>query len=139
MTFISHLLFSAVLIRSSAGPDIWTDPQTHLIWAARDTQAGVSRLQAERFCAAASYGGLHGWRLPTIEELESLTGEPDSNGHRLKAPITVTGWEWSASPGEREGEAWALDFGDGARASVSNGDSGLNRALCVSNVDGRKR
>jgi hypothetical protein len=102
-----------------------------LVWATKDSQSGVSHLQAERFCSAATYGGFRDWKLPTIEQLESLVGASDSEGHRLKAPLKITGWEWSSTPGEREGEAWALDFGDGGRASVSGGDSGLNRALCV--------
>jgi outer membrane usher protein FimD/PapC len=111
------------------------DPESHLVWALKDSQSGVSHLQAERFCRAATYGALRGWRLPTIEELESLVGAANADGRRLKAPIKVTGWEWSASSGQQDGEAWALDFGDGGRASVSWGDSGLNRGLCVRSSD----
>lgn len=126
-----------LLVGLTSGPansDYWVDTTTQLAWASKDTHSGVSRLQAERFCAAASYGGLHDWRLPTIDELETLVGPPDADGHRLKAPIKVTGWEWSSTPGQQEGEGWALDFGDGGRASVAGGDSGLNRALCVRSV-----
>jgi hypothetical protein len=128
--FHSYLLFFA-LVNTQTNPDYWVDPQTRLVWAAKDTQSGISRLQAERYCTAASYGGFHDWRLPTIKELESLVGPANADGHRLKAPIKITGWEWSSTPGQQEGEAWAFDFGDGGSASVSGGDSGLNRALCV--------
>ena len=118
-----HFLLLAVLL--------WTDPQTRLVWAPSDSGAGVSRLQAQRFCEAATYGGFRDWRLPRIEELEAIYGGDDHDGRRVKGSLKLTGWEWSSSPGEDEGESWALDFGDGGRASVAWGDSGLNRALCV--------
>jgi hypothetical protein len=41
------------------------------------------------------------------------------------------------SVGKEPGEQWSLDFGDGARASVVTGDSGLNRALCVRRLTGQ--
>jgi len=55
----------------------------------------------------------------------------DDGGHHVLGPIKLTGWAWSSTPGKSTGEAWSLDFGDGGRASVVTGDSGLNRALCV--------
>ena len=136
---MNSFLILASLAAAQASPEYWVDPQSHLTWALKDSQSGVSHLQAERYCAAAHDGGARDWRLPTIQELESLVGTPDTDGHRLKAPIKITGWEWSSSPGQQEGEAWALDFGDGGRASVSGGDSGLNRALCVKDPETKGR
>jgi hypothetical protein len=51
--------------------------------------------------------------------------------YRIKGPIRLTGWQWSATPGAQAGQGWAFDSGDGGRALVAAGDSGLNRALCV--------
>ncbi len=129
-----YLIF-AVLAAASAqtnAPPYWTDPQTHLIWAAADNGSGISRLQAERFCRASTLGNYRDWRLPAIEELQGIYGGTQSEtGRRVRGPITLSGWEWSSSAGEQPGEAWAFDFADGGRASVAGGDSGLNRALCV--------
>jgi len=112
--------------------DVWPDPSTGKIWASADNGSGVSWSQAAYYCRSLTLGGLRDWRLPSIDELQQLVG-PSANGsgYRITGPIKLTGWEWSSSPGAEKGEGWALDFGDGGRASVVAGDSGLNRALCV--------
>jgi hypothetical protein len=108
------------------------DPQTRLMWAASDNGIGVSWSQAAYYCRTFIAGGHNDWTLPTIDELHGLFGgEANEAGHHITGPIKLTGWAWSASAGQEPGEQWALDFGDGARASVVTGDSGLNRALCV--------
>jgi Protein of unknown function (DUF1566) len=111
---------------------VWRDPATKLTWAAADNGVGVSASQAEYYCANLTLDGHKDWRLPQIEELHGLFGgTPDDNGHHIVGPIRITGWAWSETPGQARGEQWALDFGDGGRASAVTGDSGLNRALCV--------
>jgi hypothetical protein len=113
----------------------WTDPETKLMWAAADNGSGVTQAQAEYYCRSLTLGGLKNWTLPDIEQLQHLFGGPaDDNGHHVSGPIRLTGWAWSSTAGKAPGEAWALDFGDGGRASVVTGDSGLNRALCVRQV-----
>jgi hypothetical protein len=113
-------------------PATWTDRQTGLIWTASDNGIGVTARQAANYCRTLALDGHHDWSLPTIDDLHHLFGGPPSaSGYHINAPIKLTGWQWSGSPGQQRGEQWALDFGDGARASVVTGDSGLNRALCV--------
>ncbi len=110
----------------------WTDVRTRLTWAASDNGSGVTASQARRYCRTLRSGEFADWRLPTLSELKTLFGgAPNSRGLRLIAPLKLTGWAWSMDPGEDEGEMWALDFADGASASVVTGDAGLNRALCV--------
>ena len=110
----------------------WMDPGTHAMWTAADNGSGVSWIQARRYCRDLRLAGFHDWKLPSIDDLQGLVGGAEiQGGYRIKAPIKLTGWQWSSTPGKQEGEGWALDFGDGARASVAAGDSGLNRALCV--------
>jgi len=109
----------------------WVDPETHLMWAGADNGSGLSLSQAKRFCAESSAAGFHGWVLPSIDDLQSLYDPSvDHDGRHVKGPLKLTGWEWSSTPGQQAGEGWVLDVGDGARASVVAGDSGLNRALC---------
>lgn len=112
--------------------DYWTDPATHLMWTTTDNGSGISWNQSKRYCSDLATAGFHDWRLPAIDELQSLFGGPaNESGRHVKGPIKVSGWEWSSTPGQQQGEGWVLDFGDGGRASVAAGDSGLNRAICV--------
>jgi Protein of unknown function (DUF1566) len=108
------------------------------MWTASDNGSGLSQHQAERYCRTLTVAGFHDWTLPSIDQLQGLVGAAGQGGYRIKAPIKLTGWQWSSTPGKQDGEEWALDFGDGGRASVAAGDSGLNRALCVRRA-GRKK
>jgi uncharacterized protein DUF1566 len=110
----------------------WIDPSTHRTWATADNGSGISLSQAKRYCRETTLGGFKDWTLPSIDELQQIFGGAENqNGRHIKGPIKITGWAWSSTEGQQEGEGWVLDFGDGARASVAAGDSGLNRALCV--------
>jgi hypothetical protein len=134
MTLFAVLgLSAAALAQTSPRRDAyWLDKDTGLTWAATDNAFGVSWTQASNYCRALTVGGYKDWTLPGIDDLQRLFGGPaDDNGHHVRGPISITGWAWSSSQGREPGEQWALDFGDGGRASVVMGDSGLNRALCV--------
>jgi hypothetical protein len=129
-----RLLCGFACALAAFGQDVstWTDATTGLKWTITDSGAPVTFVQANRYCSQLKLTGESGWRLPTIDELQKLFGgAANATGHRILAPIKLTGWQWSATLGRDKGEAWALDFGDGARASVVMGDSGLSRALCV--------
>jgi hypothetical protein len=123
----------ALVIRAEAqSRGYWIDPDTQLMWASADSGVGVTYSQAVYYCRSLTVGGYKDWALPGIDELQHLFGGPSNeNGYRLASPIKLTGWEWSSSAGKESGEQWGLDFGDGGRASLVTGDSGLNRALCV--------
>ena len=118
----------------SLGPSLgfWIDPATKLIWTAVDNGSGLSWSQAQRYCRELTLAGFRDWTLPSIEELQDVSETAaNENGYRIRGPIKLSGWEWSATAGSQKGEGWAFDFGDGGRASVAAGDSGLNRALCI--------
>ena len=107
-----------------------------VFWAPSDNGFGVSWTQAANYCRDLASGGYRDWKLPTIDELHGLFGGPaNPGGYHVIGPMKLTGWAWSTSAEKEPGEQWALDFGDGARASVVMGDSGLNRALCVRRAD----
>ena len=116
----------------------WVNPETQQTWTSADNASGISFSQAQRYCQALTLGGFKDWTLPSIDDLQQLFGGPENErGYHVKGPIKMTGWQWSSTAGEQEGEGWALDFGDGGRASVAAGDSGLNRALCVRHVSSK--
>jgi hypothetical protein len=134
MRLVAPILLAIIPIASfpQSAPQFWTDPATHLVWAIADNGSGVTQAQAAYYCRSLTLGGHSDWALPSIDELQGLFGgAANDHGYHLIAPIRTTGWAWSSSPGKEHGEMWALDFGDGGRASVVTGDSGLNRALCV--------
>jgi Protein of unknown function (DUF1566) len=132
-------LWFTTLCQGADKPSYWIDPETHLMWTAADNGSGLSWLQAQRYCRNLTLGGFKDWILPPIDELQGLVGGAGQSTYRIKAPIKLSGWQWSSTPGKQDGEGWALDFGDGGRASVAAGDSGLNRALCVRPVDRKDR
>jgi hypothetical protein len=126
------ILLCAGLCQGAEKPAYWIDPDTHLVWTAADNGSGLSWRQAVRYCRQLTLGGFKDWSLPSIDDLQGLFGGQENQvGFHTRGPIKLTGWQWSATPGKQDGEGWAFDFGDGGRASVADGDSGLNRALCV--------
>jgi Protein of unknown function (DUF1566) len=126
------ICFSVSVAMAQTKPAVWQDPSSAKIWATSDNGSGVSWSQAAYYCRTLTLGGLRDWRLPSIDELQGLVGpSANASGYRVTGPIKLTGWQWSSTPGVEKGEGWALDFGDGGRASVVSGDSGLNRALCM--------
>jgi hypothetical protein len=119
-------------ISLGASLGFWVDPSTKFIWTNADNGSGLSWSQAQRYCRELKVAGLNDWALPSIDELQEIsTAIANDSGFRIKGSPKLTGWQWSATPGTQKGEGWAFDFGDGGRASVAAGDSGLNRALCV--------
>jgi hypothetical protein len=127
----AHLLRHEIQSRG-----FWLDPTRKLAWAAADNGSGVTVSQAQTYCRQLAIAGHSDWRLPEIDELQPLFGStPNEKGFRVIAPLTLSGWAWSATTGNEPAENWALDFGDGARASVAAGDAGLNRALCVRSLE----
>jgi hypothetical protein len=139
-TLCACILFAYVLCAAETkNQGYWTDSDTQLMWTAADDGSGLSLSQAVRYCRELTLGGFKDWRLPSIDDLQGLFGGAENpSGYHIKGPIKLTGWQWSVSPGKQKGEGWALDFGDGGRASVAAGDSGLNRALCVRNAPAPK-
>lgn len=126
------VILCAALSQGAEKPAYWIDPDTRLMWTAADNGSGLTWRQAARYCRQLTLGGFKDWSLPSIDDLQSIFGGQENQvGFRTRGPIKLTGWQWSATPGKQDGEGWAFDFGDGGRASVAAGDSGLNRALCI--------
>lgn len=140
IVMIAALWGMASWCRGADKAETWIDPATHLMWKAADNGSGLSWLQAQRYCRDLRMAGFKDWTLPSIDQLQGIVASADPRAtYRVRGPLKLSGWEWSSTPGKQAGEGWALDFGDGARASVAAGDSGLNRALCVREPGKHKR
>jgi hypothetical protein len=75
----------------------WTDPATHLMWAAKDNGKSVTWPEARSYCGRLNLAGYSNWRLPTVDELAGIYDETrDVNGWHIKGGIRVSGWEWSS-------------------------------------------
>jgi hypothetical protein len=88
------------------------------MWAKKDNGFDVTQPQALNYCRNLSLRGFRDWRLPEIDELEQIydpsvvSGSFSYNGKKgwdlhLKGGIQMTVDDgWSATRGNRSGEAW---------------------------------
>jgi len=102
-----------------------TDHRFGLMWAETDNQGNISWQQANqwvRFTFPFMVGGVHdGWRLPTVEELESLmlpdaqnAGYETDCGHtvRIIPEIRLScGWVWTADTSGITAQAYNFEKG----------------------------
>ncbi len=117
---------------------VWIDPATRLMWAMQDNGSDVNWNQADDYCRNELLGGYSDWRLPTIDELETIYDKrANSNGasqniliNRLyvKGQFHLSGFPWSSNI---DRQAWYFSFGTGRRSLSDSNDSNGMRALCV--------
>jgi hypothetical protein len=130
--------------------EFWIDPATGLMWTKKDFGSNLTWQQGMDYCQGLQLAGHSDWRLPTIDELESvydtsvnIPGEAcgtKATWH-VKGNLQLSGWELSSSQGNTSGEVWEFifflrDHSHGVRYSnpLSNNSrnaTSLNRALCV--------
>lgn len=112
-----------------------------LMWAVENNGQDVNWNTAAQYCSDFRLGGHADWRLPTIDELESVYDPSISSDYRIKSPIQLTSCcLWSSTLLEDDGDqrraldpsryAWGFYFANGDRYySAMNFTDG--RALCV--------
>jgi len=136
------------LCQTQASGQVWTDPDTKLMWAASDNggykppdHGLLTQQQAAAYCKDSHLAGFHDWRLPTIEELAQvydkaaagkvkggvikLSGDPTGTDNHMYAQMS----EWSQSERADQDAIWEFDFRVGDRMTWVGG--GYARALCV--------
>ena len=127
-------------------PTVWTDAQTNLMWAGKDNGADVTREQAIDYCRNLSLAGHHDWRLPTIDELQTLYDTGVSIGGtwgptrsvywHVKGNLHLSGgetagnltWLTDQTPA---GEEQSFDFSFGRRNYDPVAFGADHRALCM--------
>ncbi|HWG21414.1 MAG TPA: protein kinase [Terracidiphilus sp.] len=118
----------------SAPVSTWTDSATKLMWAGRDNGADVTLAQAYDYCTRLRTAGHSDWKLPQLDELESIYDAKVENakGNKIKGNIQLSSW-WirSGTPGEKGGENWTVNFGIGYKQSDKTDSATNERALCV--------
>jgi hypothetical protein len=106
--------------RSSDGTTV-TDHKTGLQWAAEESAKELTFADAEKHCAELRLGGFEDWRLPDLEELESLR---DLTRHNPCIDTAFfksnAGWTWTRTPTAwSSGCAWIVHF-DGGYVDYGN-------------------
>jgi hypothetical protein len=95
------------------------DTKTNMMWAAKDNGSDINWTNAKSYCESYRGGGYSDWRLPTVDELESIFDEKAQNAKKgvgLTALINVSNsWMWASDT--RESGAGGFDFeGEGERS-----------------------
>jgi hypothetical protein len=133
--FLSAILCAgaqAAIRQDAASNGTWKDNATGLIWATRDNGSNVNYTQAGEYCSSLKSGGVSDWRLPTIDELETLYDRSVSKPYKAKGPLELgDACFWSGSM-NNSGEVWTFYFTYGGRSLTrATGHSSYGRVLCV--------
>jgi hypothetical protein len=114
---------------------VFKDRQTALMWMRRDNGRDVDLREAYAFCRDLDYAGYDGWRLPTLEELETLEAVWQRANYKIKGEIMLSEccmWSTDYDGTER---AWTFNYRFRKAFETNAGyELGL-RALCVREYD----
>ena len=104
------------------------------MWTRRDNGLPFTWLRASEYADELSLSGYTDWRLPTLDELESLY-EPDSSSQiKIRPPVVLNHrFAWSSEK-DSGASAASFDFRFGTTKSYYIDDS-HPRILCVRNLD----
>lgn len=95
--------------------DTVLDNNTKLTWERALSSGPVEWSQAYAHCASLALAG-GGWRMPTIQELQTLVDDSKHNPAIDEAafPNTPADYAWSSTPyAEVAGPVWRVNFYDG--------------------------
>jgi hypothetical protein len=114
------------------GDGTMTDNLTGLMWTKNATSSHKTWQEALDYCNNLTLGGYSDWRLPDVNELESLVNAGESDiGTWLNAQGFTNeqaGYYWSSTThGDYSGSAWCIDMwhlGKFGTALVANGEKG---------------
>jgi len=112
--------------------DTVTDTATGLVWQRNQPAMAMDWSSAKTYCAGLTLGGLNGWRLPALVELESIVNYGKFNPAIDTAvfPAPSSSYFWSSSPtAYHPSYAWVVNFFYG-NASDNNTTS-TGQVRCV--------
>jgi hypothetical protein len=132
--------------QSSAAGTVLLD---RLMWALDTNGQNVNWNTATEHCRNLRLGGYADWRLPTIDELQSLYDGSVTSGYQIKKPIQLKACcLWSSTILKEDGDArrrfepsryaWGLVFESGGIRYYSTMGFNDGQALCVRSAAGAK-
>jgi hypothetical protein len=113
---------------------IFPDFRSGVMWAREDNRANVTWKAAGEYCSGLDLGGRRDWRLPGIEELDSLQAMWSQAAFKTADPIKLSDCcPWSSTEID---EQKALNFNFRFRKQFEGfkGHSFGMRALCIRNL-----
>ena len=115
----------------SVSDDVVLDSETGLMWTRKDNGTHIDWPSAERYCEDLKLEDHSDWRLPTIDELETLHDPSVEARYKIRSPFMLTRCcTWSSSK-EGSDRAWFFYFGIGRRSHLHLAYSYRHGALCV--------
>jgi hypothetical protein len=108
------------------------DTHTGLMWAARDNGSDITWGGARSYCVNYKLGGYTDWRMPTLDELQTLydTGIKSRHGYHVTSLIDISdSWVWASET--RGSEAADFAVCGGKRRWCPQSDPYYRRALPV--------
>ena len=110
---------------------VYADFKHGIMWRREDNKANVTWKAARRYCDELIFGGWSDWRLPTIEELDTLQALWSQAAFKTIDPIKTSACcQWSSSEIDEAG-AWHYNFRFRRTFEGKKGFSYDLRALCV--------
>jgi hypothetical protein len=111
------------------------DKETGLVWEKSPSTNLYNWISAQRICFSSTKGGRMGWRVPTLQELESLI-EPTRVNPALPAGHPFSNVQlapyWSATTSTEGPEwAWLIDFTNGNVGISNNKSTNSDYVWCV--------
>jgi hypothetical protein len=127
---IQRVLLEEKILNELMTQTLW-DSKNGLMWPTLDNGADVDLVRAEAYCEELEFAGHQDWRLPSIEELETLHRVMANATYKMPNEIRLSACcPWSSTRrGERS--AWNYNFRNRKRFSGTVTYSYDHRALCV--------
>ncbi len=99
------------------GGDTIKDTKTGLMWAKEGSGKTMNYEEAERYCHECNIGGHNDWRMPTVDELESLVDRTKYNPAIVSDlfKVKTDDWYWTSTPyASYSVSAWLVGFYHGS-------------------------
>jgi hypothetical protein len=139
--FVTNGVFGAIRCVRGAAPgwdqplvaqgEVVLDPGTGLLWQSAPGPA-AGWVDALAQCNALSLGGLSGWRLPSIKQLETLGFQSGTAEFAVAFPPVGGDAFWSSTPrASAPSEAWALDLAQLGLAFTTAIKGATHQVRCV--------
>ena len=79
-------------LKASRAEGIFEDEETGLMWKRNDNGKNTDWHGANEYAKSLKLGGYTDWRLPTIEELETLYDPESQEDIKVRKPLLLNGW-----------------------------------------------